>query len=49
MNRSNVTQLRPNVTPATQPVLELIPVLIVALLAVPWLIGAWRIVRWIFR
>ncbi len=41
--------LRPNVTPVTPGPLGLVPLLLIALAAVPWFIGVWQIVRWIWR
>lgn len=41
--------LRPNVTPVNQPAIRLLPLLFAVLLSVPWWIGAWQIVRWIWR
>ncbi len=49
IDMTNVHQLRPNVTPVTPGPLGLVPLLLIALAAVPWFIGVWQIVRWIWR
>ncbi len=49
MNNSNVHQLRPNVTPVTPPAIKLIPLLIIVIATIPWWVGVWQIVRWIWR
>ncbi len=49
IDMTNVHQLRPNVTPVTPGPLGLVPLLLIALAAVPWFIGVWQIVKWIWR
>ncbi len=45
----NVRLLRPNVTPVTPPAIRFGPLLITVIAMIPWWVGAWQIVRWLFR
>ncbi len=40
--------LRPDVTPVTPPPIRLAPALLSVVLSIPWFIGLWQILRWIF-
>ncbi len=40
--------LRPDVTPVTPPPIRLAPALLSVVLSIPWFIGLWQIVRWVF-
>ena len=40
--------LRPNVTPVNPPPIGVGPLILVAVASIPWWIGVWQIVRWIF-
>ncbi len=41
--------LRPNVTPINQPAIGVLPIVTLCVLSVPWWVGVWQIVRWIWR
>ncbi|KKN15589.1 hypothetical protein LCGC14_0984390 [marine sediment metagenome] len=40
--------LRPDVTPVVSPTIRLPGILVGVVLSIPWWIGLWHIVRWIF-